>query len=198
MAARLLDLGSSSDYHVDLLSYPSSDWTRFPAEQLRQLSKKFSSLGSASPEDSAYSLKFEVIRAARAILEDVDLFKRNRYGGFRESQVRRSTEQRPLRDTWAGYGSLLGHSDGTIRLLKLEPGHDCDDIRISLPTGLIHAKYCAVSYAWGNDEAKYKISLNNKPFYVRQNLFDCLYHLRDKTQPRLLWIDAICIYLNRH
>ncbi|KAK0631653.1 heterokaryon incompatibility protein-domain-containing protein [Immersiella caudata] len=55
--------------------------------------------------------------------------------------------------------------------------------------------YAAVSYTWGNDEPSEFIYLDNQKFYVRPNLWSCLYHLgQDAHHSRIkLWVDAICI-----
>lgn len=56
--------------------------------------------------------------------------------------------------------------------------------------------YTAVSYTWGNEEASEVIYLDNRPFYVRPNLWSCLYymaHAARNTAWKCLWVDAICI-----
>jgi hypothetical protein len=45
---------------------------------------------------------------------------------------------------------------------------------------------------WGPKEFK-TIELNGKPLTVRENLWQALSSLRLETEPRILWIDAVCI-----
>ncbi|KAH8889135.1 hypothetical protein GQ53DRAFT_808076 [Thozetella sp. PMI_491] len=56
--------------------------------------------------------------------------------------------------------------------------------------------YQALSYVWGPEKSDKYIQLNGVQFQVRENLYDCLWHLRKRggavlAQP--LWVDAICI-----
>lgn len=54
--------------------------------------------------------------------------------------------------------------------------------------------YEALSYTWGSPEDGVReIRLGGKPFDVRINLWWALDHLRYPDQPRILWIDALCI-----
>jgi len=57
-------------------------------------------------------------------------------------------------------------------------------------------QYEALSYQWGvesrSDDTP-TILLNGKVFCVRQNLLDAISHLRLQSEPRILWIDAVCI-----
>lgn len=61
---------------------------------------------------------------------------------------------------------------------------------------IVHATaqgYEALSYVWGNMQDRMQIALNDQEAFVTQNLYIALQHLRLHTQPRRLWIDAICI-----
>lgn len=83
-----------------------------------------------------------------------------------------------------------------IRLLCLEPAaHINTTIRASLCVSslLKEPKYEALSYTWGTAQPEEKIELNGEPFPVRENLFAALRRLRDIQNPRILWVDAICI-----
>lgn len=82
-----------------------------------------------------------------------------------------------------------------IRLLELQPG--LEDATISCT--IRHVKlsgepsYEALSYEWGSDDVAKAILVNNHPLKVRDNLWNALIHLRSRTEPRTLWIDALCI-----
>jgi Heterokaryon incompatibility protein (HET) len=66
--------------------------------------------------------------------------------------------------------------------------------------------YEALSYTWGNPKTSrnmhplspnadqvYSIRLGDGCAYIKYNLEAALQHLRSETQPRTLWIDALCI-----
>ena len=108
---------------------------------------------------------------------------------------------------------------GEIRLLRLLPGDTSPNIGIEI----FHARpdsnpeYEALSYVWGCPERINIISVHervlDKPDHrpssvkvkgpdkgenlatlaVTKNLIVALRHLRDPREPRILWIDAICI-----
>jgi hypothetical protein len=84
----------------------------------------------------------------------------------------------------------------SIRLLVVLPSADkystiechlCSDSLYNKP------KYTALAYAWGTSHRRYGILVNGQSFYVRENLWHALHELRDVEQPRVLWIDSICI-----
>lgn len=59
------------------------------------------------------------------------------------------------------------------------------------------AKYTAISYTWGTDEASHRVWIDGKPFKVRDNLWLFFEHCLDLEigfdRPARMWIDAICI-----
>ncbi|OCK95111.1 HET-domain-containing protein, partial [Cenococcum geophilum 1.58] len=85
-----------------------------------------------------------------------------------------------------------------IRLLTIHPGRWNDEIKCSLHVvNLFNCRaYEALSYAWGDPLPTYDILLNEKAFSVARNLGRALHSLRSTTEPRTLWIDAICIDQN--
>ncbi|TGO55650.1 hypothetical protein BOTNAR_0240g00070 [Botryotinia narcissicola] len=82
-----------------------------------------------------------------------------------------------------------------VRLVTLLPGDLPDDIHCTLTTvSLIDEPfYEALPYVWGNPTNKCDINLQGNSFPVTTNLESALRHLRYREQPRVLWIDAICI-----
>src|SRR5437763_2617986 len=68
-----------------------------------------------------------------------------------------------------------------------------NDLRSTGTTTASAVAYEALSYTWGAESSLQQITLNNRVFKVRQNLFAALKHLRDQRRPRVLWIDAISI-----
>jgi hypothetical protein len=81
---------------------------------------------------------------------------------------------------------------GTLRIFKTPKG-------VPLNVKVPQPKFEALSYEWGDpDKPRHEIIVDGQPFEVRENLFyalKCLrpVPLRDNHNPRILWIDAICI-----
>lgn len=82
-----------------------------------------------------------------------------------------------------------------IRLLTLCPGSPASPIECILSHCRLssHPKYDALSYVWGSENGLTALKLNGERHFVRQNLFIALKHLRLEHEPRILWIDALCI-----
>jgi hypothetical protein len=89
----------------------------------------------------------------------------------------------------------LDYSKQSIRLLYLVPGNPNCEIRCNTKHYLASfcPDYAAVSYTWGDPNVTRQIWLNDKPFLVRQNLWDLLHQFRNDKTALVLWIDAICI-----
>lgn len=68
-------------------------------------------------------------------------------------------------------------------------------LAISLSTTLrfINKSYDALSYVWGDTSIRLPIILNGKQLLITTNLENSLRRLRHESEPRILWIDAICI-----
>lgn len=90
-----------------------------------------------------------------------------------------------------------------IRLLTLKPGKFQDNIHISLEhTHLAADKtqipYEALSYVWGSEDDKQPIYVDsttpqNNTILITKNLDTALRHLRKDDEPKILWVDAVCI-----
>jgi hypothetical protein len=86
-----------------------------------------------------------------------------------------------------------------IRVLTIESGEYNDPLRGSLSVEQLDAEpaYEAISYVWGSSEGSYQIQLRQGAFYVpidiTQNLNLALRRLRQSSQDKRLWTDAICI-----
>lgn len=95
------------------------------------------------------------------------------------------------------------------RLMSLSPGNYGDPIICTLSTMTImkpesgrgeefessgvKSTYEALSYTWGDPSPVFTIQINGDRLPVAHNLFFALQYLRHETDPRDLWIDAICI-----
>jgi hypothetical protein len=94
------------------------------------------------------------------------------------------------------YQPLDRSVESTFRLVTLLPGPRGSQPRCTLSVGTWRDgrySYEALSYVWGDSEARRPIILDGKTFEVTVNLFSALSHLQLEDCPRVLWIDAICI-----
>ena len=88
----------------------------------------------------------------------------------------------------------------SIRLMYLLPDEPSADIRIDLVHTLLKEedvpKYEALSYAWGETDTPEVIYVGHKgdnTIAVTRSLYQALPYLRYRDNPRVLWIDAICV-----
>jgi hypothetical protein len=86
-------------------------------------------------------------------------------------------------------------SSSFVRLLELKSGSGEDAIRADLRPVNLQDKpeYEALSYVWGREPPNDSITVQDHAFATRPNLIAALRRLRLPNQPRVLWIDAICI-----
>ncbi len=83
-----------------------------------------------------------------------------------------------------------------IRLLRLMPG---PHLAAGIECELFHTKikncppYEALSYTWGDASQTTIIGLSGCPFPATVNLDVALRYLRSTSEPRVLWVDAVCI-----
>ncbi|KAI1135346.1 HET-domain-containing protein [Hypoxylon sp. FL0543] len=85
---------------------------------------------------------------------------------------------------------------GWFRVLIIEPSDESDHpISCKLRQYPITPDigYDALSYTWGDEEPECRIFIDNKPFWIRKNLYTALQVVRRKEKELLLWVDAICI-----
>ena len=85
--------------------------------------------------------------------------------------------------------------EGTIRLLKLLPGREVDELACSLVTVPLDGcpNYEAVSYCWGDPEPPAYVRCEHDYVRITTNLASGLRQLRYLNEPRLLWADQVCI-----
>jgi hypothetical protein len=88
----------------------------------------------------------------------------------------------------------------TIRVLALLPGEGptlkATMFCVDLSSGPI---YEALSYVWGAMEAdaSYFLDIDGTVMEITPNLYHALQALRPRQSPRVLWVDAVCIYVSR-
>nr|CEG03846.1 unnamed protein product [Fusarium acuminatum CS5907] len=86
-------------------------------------------------------------------------------------------------------------SSGNTRLLYLLPGEKADQLQgviVQAPHDGTET-YSAVSYVWGTGQRTEQIMTPDGVVRITASLDSCLRHLRHKSEPALLWVDAICI-----
>jgi hypothetical protein len=108
-----------------------------------------------------------------------------------------------LPDANLGYNYDTLPGPQSIRLLTIHPAENItDSIKCSIETvDLVSEKdkYDAISYSWGMDDGSgdaFLLTLDDKPFYITQNLWDGLRRIRRCKEPVRIWIDAVCINQN--
>lgn len=82
-----------------------------------------------------------------------------------------------------------------IRLLVLAPGNFDDPIACDFLFASVFRlpKFEALSYCWGDQRNRDAIHLCGITYLVTKNLLAALRYLRYENQPRVLWVDALCI-----
>jgi hypothetical protein len=87
-----------------------------------------------------------------------------------------------------------------IRILELLPGETTENggggVRCRLHTERFadaEDKYAAISYVWGDPNDRVPIICDGRIIEVTINLADALSHIRDWTESRFVWADAVCI-----
>ncbi|KAH7385797.1 heterokaryon incompatibility protein-domain-containing protein, partial [Pyrenochaeta sp. MPI-SDFR-AT-0127] len=81
------------------------------------------------------------------------------------------------------------------RVLDVYPGSPGDLIlcKLSVASSFLATDFEALSYVWGEGTAVEPLLVNGCSMKVTQNLHKALQSLRHRTEPRILWVDAICI-----
>jgi hypothetical protein len=82
-----------------------------------------------------------------------------------------------------------------IRLAILDSGIDDETIKCNLKTFKLSEapKYEALSYVWGSEPADHELKVGDESLYITRNLCKALRRTRSRTNPTVLWIDALCI-----
>lgn len=95
----------------------------------------------------------------------------------------------------ANYHYRALQTSTSFRILSLLPGEPDDEICIKLHNADWDKlpSYEAISYAWGNPNAKVQIRCDDSFLEVTPNLLDGLRQMRYRQASRYLWADAICI-----
>ncbi|KAE9380809.1 HET-domain-containing protein, partial [Stipitochalara longipes BDJ] len=86
-------------------------------------------------------------------------------------------------------------SKSSIRLITLHPGDFNDSIRCTLEVFELASvpSYEAISYVWGDPTPRNRIRCNGRRYLIGDNLNDTIRRVRSKDEPRVIWVDALCI-----
>ena len=87
-------------------------------------------------------------------------------------------------------------SEGSIRLVQIHGSTNKAgplSLRITQFATSRRPPYAAISYTWGSASRSVPVTINGKPFTIRPNLYQLLFHLRQRGESRFLWVDALCI-----
>ncbi|KAH7010715.1 heterokaryon incompatibility protein-domain-containing protein [Macrophomina phaseolina] len=82
---------------------------------------------------------------------------------------------------------------GQIRILRLLPGLDKEEIKCELFISTTATPFEALSYVWGDENGKIEITIQGERKPVTKNLEAALRHIRLDDKHRDLWVDAVCI-----
>ena len=90
-----------------------------------------------------------------------------------------------------------------IRFVILHPGAFSNPVEINIIQTTLARKrpYEALSYTWGDERSLKPIAIHGQKrrvVHVTENLEAALRQLRKPKGQRILWIDAICIYVDRY
>ena len=97
--------------------------------------------------------------------------------------------------------TALNRDASEIRLMTLLPGFFGSEVRITIKNVVFSKSrlptYEALSYAWGSSDKSVNIRVKEseevRTLAVTSNLEEALQYLRYEENPRILWIDAICV-----
>jgi hypothetical protein len=103
---------------------------------------------------------------------------------------------KPDEQPWFSHQPLTGKR--CIRLLDIHPGLPGDALKASLRMVDLDGfpEYEALSYLWGDVEPKREVSVDERPYIIRPNIYSFLLRLRLHDIKRTVWNDAICINQN--
>jgi hypothetical protein len=144
-------------------------------------------------------------RAASSICRQVgvDFAKETKANRIREARCRYERLcchiEEHCRRKWRPANASENDED-SIRLLEILAGPKYSPIRTKLHLRRLSSQVCfeAISYTWGNDKDRVTIIVDAQPVKIRRNLWKFLSVLRKSDEARLVWVDALCIYLDRY
>jgi len=190
----------SNNFHP-LLKFQATIPKNGPRRPNSPLSLRASKHNSSSPIKGSATAPFLVSVAALPIWS-VESNSRSdneqafgKYALLRDSVPRRTESGATnIPPTIAFNYSRLSEGE-RARILILEPGEFGDNLkgRLKHVRSLQNHDYEALSYVWGETSGTHMMSCSGMKIQITANLDAALRRLRFRDQPRLLWVDAICI-----
>lgn len=129
------------------------------------------------------------------IAEDIQLLDQQKRGSTHALDPPASVTARSDTDFESFEYTALDRGKQSIRLVQVLPGLYKGFVQCHIRHSTIEDSYTCLSYEWGSDEQTNPILINDRLFFVRQNLLDFL-HIATRQpewQSKWLWIDALCI-----
>ncbi|RSL49822.1 hypothetical protein CEP54_012247 [Fusarium duplospermum] len=93
------------------------------------------------------------------------------------------------------------HNKSAMRLLELFPSDNRTEPllgRLVESDLTLQPEYEALSYVWGDTNVNEHIFLDEQAIPITPNLHSALVHLRDASDVRTIWVDALCIDQSTH
>ncbi|KAJ4316291.1 hypothetical protein N0V84_007936 [Fusarium piperis] len=118
---------------------------------------------------------------------------------FASTKASVSTVSVATHSTTIAYRPLRNRS--AIRLLELFPSDNrTEPLRGRLVESdlTLQPEYEALSYVWGDTNVNQDVYLDEQAASITSNLHSALVHLRDASDIRTLWVDALCIDQSTH
>lgn len=96
--------------------------------------------------------------------------------------------------------TTLSKEEAEIRLLTIHSGGKNARVRCSTTVVSLDTKpyFEALSYTWGDPAVRKDITVDDESFLVTINLEAVLRRLRLRRVSRVIWVDAVCVYVHRH
>ncbi|OAL46680.1 HET-domain-containing protein [Pyrenochaeta sp. DS3sAY3a] len=84
---------------------------------------------------------------------------------------------------------------GQIRLVELKRTHPLARLELRIRTCVLDESpsYEAISYTWGDPNAKHSVTVDSSSISVTRNALDVLHFMAPMYGSRLIWIDSVCI-----
>ncbi|KAL2133704.1 hypothetical protein VTI74DRAFT_1880 [Chaetomium olivicolor] len=182
--------------------YTQTDYSRLAPNALQSEFVRYDKCGkqlsSRGEQDELLVLLFQLLRALsksiRDLLAKATLLLPYILAGM---QVLTTTIRREpmVQDAPARQPIIFPYD---FRVLILEPGSGTDEIRCRLinVARSWRTRYDALSYTWEHETSRNLITVDGLRANVTKNLHSALMRLRHHSQPRMLWVDALCIDQN--
>ncbi|KAK1516300.1 hypothetical protein CABS01_06267 [Colletotrichum abscissum] len=114
------------------------------------------------------------------------------------ANIQKYTERSNVQSNPTDWIAKLPDPKTHIRLLTILSGRQTEELRCTCSTIRLddRPKYNALSYVWGNREAKAQVIVNGVQVTINKSLAGALRRIRHDREPIVIWADALCINQN--